>query len=63
MSLKCCSIEDFGLNPKILRSFKVEPRNFLAVNFNKQQLKHAESTSRSRGKCKILVRFKLLVSS
>ena len=37
MSQKCCSIKDFGLNGKILRSFNAKSRNFLAVNFNKQQ--------------------------
>ena len=37
MSQKCCSIKDFGLNRKILRGFNAKSRNFLAVNFNKQQ--------------------------
>ena len=51
-----------ALELKVLRS-QTRCQLRLEVNFNKQQLKHAESTSRSRGKCKKLVRFKLLICS
>ena len=49
----------FCLKSYILKLFKTNLRNFLAVNSSKQRFKHAESTTRSRT-CMKVVLFSIL---
>ena len=57
MSQKCCSKEGFVAVSKLYNFHDKKLRNLFVVNFNEQQFKHAESTTRSHVVKKFVCQF------